>query len=86
MKLFVLMKPCDWCDLSIPHTDKFGIKIQLTGMKMPIGGVDEGFVPVTGYLPVFSTYEHAEAARNGQEIPILEIKSLEEDNEYPNAV
>ena len=75
--MWVLMAIRDWNQLRIAGKD--GEEVEIQSMTTPIPG--GGKVPVTSFLPVFSTYEHAEAARGPHDhVSIHEIKSVDEMN------
>lgn len=71
MWLLMLLK--QWDDLAI-ETDR-GHRIKITGYCMPMGP-DGGKIPATAFMPVFSTYEHAEAARGDTHAPIYEVAQV----------
>jgi len=65
----------EWDQLGI-QTDK-GFDLRITGYCMPIDG--GGRMPVTAFMPVFRSFEHAEAARGAATwVPIYEIETAEE--------
>lgn len=82
--MFLLMKLSDWQRLGWAMED--GKLVGVEGMYMEIPG--GGRVPVSFYMPVFTTYEHAEAARGDDTtIPIHEMRAVDPDtdpDDYPD--
>ena len=73
--MWLLMMLKQWDDLAIETVG--GKQIRITGYAMPMEG--GGRIPATAFMPVFSTYEHAEAARgDAKETPIYEITAVAE--------
>jgi hypothetical protein len=73
--MYVLMLVRHWEELSLRKDD--GTPLGITGMCTPIPG--GGNIPVTAFLPVFSTFEHAEAARGDKpNVAIHEIAPMSE--------
>ncbi len=75
--MFLLMMLRDWTHLGWEMTD--GKIVGVEGMYMDIPG--GGRIPVSAYMPVFTTFEHAEAARGDDvHIPIHEMRPTDPFN------
>lgn len=82
--MFVVMVVRKWDELGLQVGGDLIVGVQ--GMAMPMGKEEDGGqVPCTGFLPVFSTYEHAEAAASAYPHPvqiheIAPVEEVEEDD------
>ena len=78
--MFLLMLMKDWGEMDLQTDD--GRRARVKGYMMPIEG--GGRIQAVSFMPVFATFEHAEAARGDSPAPIYEVQMIPPSGSSPD--
>lgn len=76
--MYLLMLLKDWSDMDIQTS--MGNRTRVKGYMLPMEG--GGRIQATAFMPVFSTYEQAEAAQGSSGAPIYEVARIESCDDF----
>jgi len=76
--MFLLMLLKDWSEMDLQT--KSGHRARVQGYMLPMEG--GGRIQATAFMPVFSTYEQAEAAQGTSGAPFYEVDRIENCDDF----